>query len=80
MMIDWMGLCEYLVRAWFLLYFCKGSIVEKEKYRSAGKILFFLQSFLINCCLSYSVWVNKVLYRTENGAVMDSSYSIIKLL
>ena len=46
MTIDWIGLIEYLVRAWFLLYFCKDSIVEKEKYRSTGKILFFLQSFL----------------------------------
>ncbi len=80
MTIDWIGLIEYLVRAWLLLYFCKGSIVEKEKYRSTGKILFFLQSFLVNCYLSHSVWVNRVLYRTQTGEIVDSSYSILKLL
>lgn len=80
MTVDWIGLIEYLVRAWFLLYFCKGSIVEKEKYRSVGKILFFLQAFFVNCYLSYSAWVNKVLYRTQTGEVVDSSYSILKLV
>lgn len=77
---DLLGLIEYLLKAWFLLYFCKDSIMVKEKYRSAGKILFFLQAFLTGYWLSGSTWVNRVLYGNEDGMIMDSSYSIIKLL
>ncbi len=46
MVWDLLNLIEYLSKAWLLLYFCKDSIMVKEKYRSAGKILFFLQAFL----------------------------------
>lgn len=73
-------LAEYSVRAWFLLFLCKDRIFLKEKYRSVGKVLFFLQAFLINLWLSCSEWVNKVLYKNAAGEIWDSSYSIIKLV
>lgn len=77
---DLLNLIEYLSKAWLLLYFCKDSIMVKEKYRSAGKILFFLQAFLTGYWLSVSAWFNSVLYGNADGVVMDSSYSIIKLV
>lgn len=79
MVWDLLNLIEYLLKAWLLLYFCKDSIMIKEKYRSAGKVLFFLQSFLTGYWLSASAWFNSVLYGNEDGLVMDSRYSIIKL-
>ena len=51
-----LDLAEYSVRAALLLFLCKDSIMLKEKYRSVGKILFFLQAFLISFWLSNSVW------------------------
>lgn len=77
---DLHSLIEYALRAWLLLYFCKDSIKVKEKYRSAGKILFFLQAFLICYWLSNSMWVDRVLYGNTDGVIMDSAYSIIKLV
>ena len=35
-------LIEYSMKAWLLLFLCKDSIELREKYRSVGKILFFL--------------------------------------
>ena len=77
---DLLNLIEYLSKAWLLLYFCKDSIMVKEKYRSAGKVLFFLQAFLTGYWLSASAWFNSLLYGNADGMVMDSSYSIIKLV
>ncbi len=57
MTLDLLGLIEYLVKAGLLLYLCRDSIMVKEKYRSAGKILFFLQAFMTGYWLSNSVWV-----------------------
>ena len=47
MTLEPLDLIEYLLKAWFLLYFCEGSIMVREKYRSVGKILFFLQAFFV---------------------------------
>lgn len=80
MTLDLVGLVEYFIKAGLLLYLCKDSIMVKEKYRSTGRILFFLQSFLTGYWLSNSVWANSVLYGNADGRIMDSGYSIIKLL
>ena len=78
-MVDYvLDLAEYSVRAALLLFLCKDSIMLKEKYRSVGKVLFFLQAFLIGFWLSNSVWVNKLLYGEDN-MINNSSYSIAKL-
>lgn len=79
MTLDVSGLAEYLVKTWLLLYLCQDSIVLKEKYRSLGKILFFLQIFLTGYWLSQSMWVNRLLYGNAAGMIMNSSYSIVKL-
>lgn len=73
-------LTEYLVRAGLLLFLCKDIIKLREKYRSAGKILFFLQAFLVSYWMSHSVWVDRLLYGNAAGIVDNSSYSIVKLL
>ena len=73
-----LDLAEYAARAGLLLYLCKDIIMLKEKYRSAGKILFFLQAFTLSFWLSNSSWFNGILYDDDN--VMNvSTYSIIKL-
>ena len=80
MTLDLLGLIEYLVKAGLLLYLCRDSIMVKEKYRSAGKILFFLQAFMTGYWLSNSVWVNSLFYGNTGGYIVDSGYSIIKLV
>lgn len=42
MTLDVAGLVEHVMKAWLLLYLCQDSIALREKYRSIGKILFFL--------------------------------------
>ncbi len=74
--LDW---AEYAVKAGLLLYLCKDSIMVKEKYRSTGKVLFFIQALLIGYWLSHSAWVDRMLYGNEDGMINNSSYSIIKL-
>ena len=73
-----LDLAEYSVRAALLLYLCRDSIMLKEKYRSKGKVLFFMQAFLVSFWLSNSEWVNKMLYG-EDVIMSNSSYSIVKL-
>lgn len=72
-------LIEYSMKAWLLLFLCKDSIELREKYRSVGKILFFLQAFLAGYLLSHSDRINRLIYGNEAGVVTDSSQSIIKL-
>ena len=60
-----LDLMEQLVRAGLLLFLCKDIIQLKEKYRSVGRVLFFMQAFLLSYWLSNSVWVNRVLYMNE---------------
>ena len=72
-------LMEYSVRAALLLFLCKDSIVLKEKYRSVGKVLFFLQAFIVSFWLSNSTWVNKLVYG-DNNLQNSSSYSIVKIV
>lgn len=72
-------LMEYSVRAALLLFLCKDSIALKEKYRSVGKVLFFLQAFIISFWLSNSTWVNKLVYG-DNNLQNSSSYSIVKIV
>ena len=79
MTLDVAGLVEHVMKAWLLLYLCQDSIALREKYHSIGKILFFLQTFLVGYWISESVWVNRILYGNEEGMVRDSSYSIVKL-
>ena len=74
-----LDLAEYSVRAALLLFLCKDSIMLKEKYRSVGKILFFLQASLISFWLSNSVWANELLYG-EGVIINNSSYTIVKLV
>ena len=79
-MADFMlELAEYSVRAALLLFLCKDNIMLKEKYRSAGKVLFFLQAFLVSFWLSNSEWVNRMLYG-DDTIMSNSSYSIVKLV
>lgn len=73
-----LDLAEYSARAGLLLFLCKDIIMLKEKYRSVGKILFFLQAFLISFWLSNSVWANELLYG-EGVVINSSSYTIAKL-
>lgn len=73
-----LDLAEYSVRAALLLYLCKDNIMLKEKYRSIGRVLFFLQAFLVSFWLSNSEWVNRMLYGDET-IMGNSSYSIVKL-
>lgn len=79
MTISVLDLIEYSMKAWLLLFLCKDRIEVKEKYRSVGKILFFLQAFLTRCFLVNSEWINRLFYGNAAGEVMDSRYSIIKL-
>ena len=74
-----LDLMEYSVRAALLLFLCKDSIMLKEKYRSVGRILFFLQAFLINIWLSNSAWVNTLVYG-EGNMQNSSSYATVKLV
>ena len=74
MTLDVAGLVEHVMKAWLLLYLCQDSIALREKYHSIGKILFFLQTFLVGCWISESVWVNRILYGNEEGMVRDSSH------
>lgn len=46
MMMGLLDLIEYSVKARLLLFLCEDSIILKQKYRSVGRILFFLQTFL----------------------------------
>ena len=73
-----LDLAEYSVRAALLLYLCRDSIMLKEKYRSIGRVLFFLQAFLVSFWLSNSEWFNRLLYG-EDALIYNSSYSIVKL-
>ena len=74
-----LDLMEYSVRAALLLFLCKDSIMLKEKYRSVGRVLFFLQAFLINLWLSNSAWVNRLVYG-EGNMQNSSSYTTVKLV
>ena len=74
-----LDLAEYLAQAALLLFFCRDSIKLKEKYRSVGRVLFFLQAFLVSFWLSQSVWVNRLLYKETSGEMSNSSYSIVKI-
>lgn len=79
-MRDYMlDLAEYSARAVLLLYLCKDIIMLKEKYRSVGKILFFLQAFILSFWLSNSSWFNRLLYGEDN-IMNSSSYTIVKLV
>lgn len=80
MTISILDLTEYLLKTWLLLYLCKNRIELKEKYRSAGKVLFFIQIFLIGYLMSHSRWIDRLLYGNDAGEVMDSGYSIVKLM
>ena len=73
-----LDLAEYSARAGLLLFLCKDIIMLREKYRSVGKILFFLQAFLLSFWLNNSAWFNGLLYGEDN-TVNFSSYSIVKL-
>ena len=79
MMTVLLDLAEYLAQAALLLFFCRDSIKLKEKYRSVGRVLFFLQAFLVSFWLSQSVWVNRLLYKETSGEMSNSSYSIVKI-
>ena len=74
-----LDLAEYSARAGLLLFLCKDIIMLKEKYRSVGKILFFLQAFILSVWLSNSPWFNRLLYGEDN-IINVSSYSIAKLV
>ncbi len=74
-----LDLAEYAVKAGLLLYLCKDSIMVKEKYRSIGKVLFFIQALLIGFWLSHSACVDRILYGNADGIINNSSYSIVKL-
>ena len=74
-----LDLIEHLARAGLLLFMCRDNIVLKEKYRSGGKVLFFLQAFLVSYWLSHSKWVDMMLYGNAAGEMNNSSYSIVKL-
>ena len=74
-----LDLAEYSARAGLLLFLCKDIIMLKEKYRSVGKILFFLQAFILSFWLNNSSWFNRLLYGEDN-IVNNSSYSIVKLV
>ena len=73
-----LDLAEYSARAGLLLFLCKDIIMLKEKYRSVGKILFFLQAFILSFWLNNSPWFNRLLYGEDN-TMNFSSYSIVKL-
>lgn len=75
-----LDLMEQLVRAGLLLFLCKDIIQVKEKYRSVGRILFFMQTFLLSYWMSHSEWVDRVLYMNEAGEMSNSSYTIVKLI
>ena len=75
-----LDLMEQLVRAGLLLFLCKDIMQLKEKYRSVGRVLFFMQAFLLSYWMSNSVWVNRILYMNEAGEVNNSIYSIVKLI
>lgn len=74
-----LDLMEYAVKAGFLLFLCKDNIVLKEKYRSVGKILFFLQALLISYWLWHSARVDRIVYGNAEAMRNNSSYSIVKL-
>lgn len=75
-----LDLMEHLVRAGLLLFICKDNIMLKEKYRSVGRVLFFLQAFLVSYWFSNSAWVERVIYKSAAGEMNNSSYSIAKLV
>ncbi len=72
-------LIEYAAKAGLLLFLCKDNISSKEKYRSIGKILFFLQALFISYWLAHSAWVDRMLYGDTEGIINNSSYSLVKL-
>ena len=61
-----LDLAEYSVRAALLLYLCRDIILLKEKYRSVGKMLFFLQAFLVSFLLSHFQVLDRLFRDTEN--------------
>lgn len=73
-------LIESLMKAWLLLFLCKDNIALKEKYRSTGKILFFLQAVVISYWISHSALVDRAIYHNTQGIMNNSSYSIAKLV
>lgn len=74
-----LDLMEYAVKAGLLLFLCKDKIMVKEKYRSVGKILFFLQAFLISYWLWNSQWVDRIVYGNAEAIRDNSSYSNVKM-
>lgn len=73
-----LDLADYSVRAGFLLFLCKNRIGLKEKYRSVGKILFFMQSLMIGFWTANSGFLNRVLYG-GGDTINNSAYSIVKV-
>lgn len=73
-----LDLTEYSVRAALLLYLCRDIIPLKDKYRSVGKVLFFLQAFLVSFVLSYFHVIDRLF---DDAANMQSvsSHSLISL-
>lgn len=64
-----LDLLECLAKAGLLLFLCKDNIMLKEKYRSTGKILFFLQAVVISYWLSHSELVDRVIYQIGRAHV-----------
>ncbi len=79
MAVYMLELTEYAVKAGLLLFLCKDNMILKEKYRSSGKILFFLQALFISFWLSHSAWVDRMLYGDMEEIINNSSYSLVKL-
>lgn len=74
-----LDLAEYSVRAALLLYLCRDIILLKEKYRSVGKMLFFIQAFLVSFLLSHFQVLDRLFRDTENMQNI-SSHSILGLV
>ncbi len=73
-------MAEYCCKALLLLYLCKNLIEVKEKYRSVGRILFFMPVVAVNYLLSGTKWFDDFLYGKDTEVVQNSSQSIIKLV
>lgn len=73
-----LDIAEYSCRALLLLYLCANIIDIKEKYRSCGKVFFFLQAVIANYWLANSEWAQKALHSEDMSR--QSSYSIVRVL
>ena len=70
---------EYLIRAALLLYLLRNNMVLREKYRSVGKVLFFVESFAVSFWTASSPWVRRLLYGDGTPYYNNSAYSIFKI-